>query len=492
MLLCKLTNLSYFMALIKVNRVSKAAFIFMMVTILQFASSFLLLPLYLHIYSVEEFGINEMINRVTLFAGLLISLRISGAMANIYFSFKGMADKNQFIFSLAAFTLLSSIAGLILLFILGEPIIRIFFKNSGFLLWPHGVCAVLTGITGNMMTPYIFYLRNEQKLQSFLYLNIFIIGLNLAAQLIAIYVFHAGFSQLVQTRSAFAVIQFLIMVFIYFSRFTIRVNWPMIKRALSYTIPLIPFLILNWLQLYYDRFFISNHFGAISLGVFSFVMIISTIHNAFTDVFENSFRPSFIDCFINSRSDYTKLRNLQNQFLLVIVFSASFILLCAIALPLFTKNNLYLVHSDLFFLIVATGVCKGISLLFIQQLVFREKSITLGIIVLLHFVLLWLCYNVLAVNGSIEQVLLINLALNFFVTYLYYRRGQVVFHLSFSASQFIIPYGFIAMLTAAYFVLQNNLLSLNSLLIAQFIITSTVYLWFYKKQQLNLINKPAK
>jgi O-antigen/teichoic acid export membrane protein len=403
-----------------------------------------------------------------------------------------MADKEQFIFSLAAFTLLSSFIGLILLYFLGEPIIQLFFKNSGFLLWPHGVCAILTGITGNMMTPYIFYLRNEQKLQSFLYLNIFLIGLNLASQLIAIYVFNAGFNQLVQTRSAFAVIQFFIMLFIYFSRFTIRVNWPMIKRALSYTIPLIPFLLLNWLQLYYDRFFISHHFGAISLGVFSFVMIINTILNAFTDVFENSFRPSFIDCFINNRGNHIALQNLQNKFLLAIVFSASFILLGAIALPLFTKNNLYLAQSDLFFLIVATGVCKGISLLFIQQLVFREKSITLGIIVLLHFALLWLCYNVFAVNRNIEHVLMINLALHFLITYLYYRSGQAVFHLSFSASQFIIPYGFIAMLAAAYFVLHNNLLSLNSLLIAQFIITAIVYLWFYKKQKLNLSNTPEK
>ncbi len=480
------------MDLLKINQVSKAAFIFMMVTILQFASSFLLLPLYLHIYSVEEFGINEMINRMTLFAGLLISLRISGAMANIYFSFKNMADKEQFIFSLAAFTLISSVAGLILLFVLGEPIIRIFFKNSGFLLWPHGACAVLTGIMGNMMTPYIFYLRNEQKLKTFLYLNIFFIGLNLASQLIAIYVFHAGFNQLVQTRSAFAVIQFLIMVFIYFSRFPIRVNWPMIKRALSYTIPLIPFLLLNWLQLYYDRFFIGNHFGAISLGVFSFIMIISTIHNAFTDVFENSFRPSFINCFVNNTGDLAALRNLQNQFLLSIVLSASFILLCAIALPLFTNNELYLAQSGLFFLVVATGVCKGISLLFIQQLVYREKSVTLGIIVLLHFILLWICYNVLAVNGNIEQVLMINLALHFLVTYLYFRRAQAVFHISFSADQFIVPYSFIVMLAVAYFVLQNNLLSLNSLLIAQFLITAIAYLWYNKKQKLNLSNTPGR
>jgi O-antigen/teichoic acid export membrane protein len=266
----------------------------------------------------------------------------------------------------------------------------------------------------------------------------------------------------------------------------------MIKRALSYTIPLIPFLVLNWLQLYYDRFFISHYYGAISLGIFSFIVIISAIHNAFTDVFENTFRPSFMHNFINAGSEPDSIRRTQNQYLLSIAFSASFILLCSLALPLITKNERYLEHAGLFFLALASTVCKGISLLFIQQLVFREKSVLLGTIVFVHFILTWLCYTHLAIQGSIDQILVINLALNFVMTGVYFKLAQMVFPVLIKASQVLIPYAYIGLLFASYLLLINGILVLTYLVILQFIILAIACLWFGKKHSLNLSNALSK
>jgi hypothetical protein len=54
------------------NTASRATVIFLLVSALQFLSSWLLLPFYLSRFSLEEFGVNELMNRVSIIAGFLV------------------------------------------------------------------------------------------------------------------------------------------------------------------------------------------------------------------------------------------------------------------------------------------------------------------------------------------------------------------------------------------------------------------------------------
>jgi O-antigen/teichoic acid export membrane protein len=438
------------MHLFKNRAVSRASFIFLLVAIMQFSASFLLIPVYLRAFTVEEFGINEIINRIALFAGIIISLRISGAMANIYFTLGDKNSKNSFVSSLAGFTILSSIAGFFFFLTAAYFLIPLFSFKSVFSLYPHGVCALLTAIAANMVTPYFFYLKNEQKLVSFLKINVLFIAVNFFIQLIAIFYFGVDFDTIITIRSFFALFQFMVMLVMYRLFFSLKINWSLVRRALQYTIPLIPFLILNWLQLYYDRFFVGKYFGVFALGVFAFILILQNIQSTFTDVFENAIRPDLMSKFIEGKVYDSGLVKLQNQFLIALTISSSCLLFATILLPLFTDNVMYLDNVVLCMLVVPSGVIKGMSILFMQQLVFKEKSSELGVIAAIHFAGVFLCYHFFARDAGIEFVLVINILIGLLMLGLYYFRAQKALSLPYKPSQFYLPLIFIFIVIILY------------------------------------------
>lgn len=465
------------------DNITNATTIFLLVAVLQFLASFFMIPIYLNTFSVEEFGINEIINRVTLFISTIISLRVSGAMANIYFTLDPAEQKKSFVASLAGFTAISGIVGAVFVLIIGYFLMPLIFNNITFSMFPHGLCAILTAIASNMTSPYFFYLKNEQKLTSFLKINLFFIVFNIVLQLSAIYFFKVGFESIVNIRSVFALFQFMTMIIVYQQHFSLKIKWPFVRRALKYTIPLIPFLVLNWLQLYYDRFFVGKYLGAVALGIFSFILILQNIQATLTDVFENAIRPSLMNQFNKGTSQSLSLQKLQNQFLIALTLSASFILFATILIPFVTENDLYINNAVLFFLVVPSGVIKGLSLLFMQQLVFKEKSFELGVIVFFHLSCIFLCYYFFGKAASLVTILLINWIVSLFMLLIYYSRAQTALALPFSLSQFFLPLVFIFISPLLYYIHQFYATPIYYLLSFQLILILSFSVITYKKSR---------
>ncbi len=424
---------------------SRATFIFLLVTALQFLSSWLLLPFYLSRFTVEEFGVNELMNRVSLIAGILVSLRISGAMANQYFQIGEEGAKRRFVSSLFMFTLLAAALGCLLFLFFGPRLFDLFFAGSGFAFWPYGCTALLTGILGNVMAPGLFFLRNEQRLRPFLLISAGFIAFNFFGQLGAIYLLELDFRGLAIARSVLALVQMAFMALWCFRHFGLHFDWQPVRRALTYTVPLMPFLVLNWLQLYYDRFFVGREFGATLLGLFSVLLIAGSIHTACVDVFENVYRPLWMKGFADS-SLSGNLSGAQRQYLGGTIGSAFLILLGCLFVPWALNRTEYMRQAPLFMWVVAVSVCKGISLLFIQQLVFRERSGLLLLIAAVQFLLTWGCYHVFALGQGLERLLLINVLLQLFFSLLFYVAAQRVFPIAFNRFWLLAAYGYVVLL----------------------------------------------
>lgn len=451
----------------KGDKVTNASIIFLLVALIQFLASFVMLPIYLNTFSVEEFGTNELINRLALFLSIIIALRISGAMANIYFTFDDKIQKQQFVSSLAQFTTLSGVGSSIVIFLLGYFLLPYFTTDGSFNMVIHGVCAILSALASNVTSPYFFYLKNERKNLEFLFLHIFFVGALIGAQLVAIYLFRANFDTVIQIRSGFALFQTIFLLLLYRSKFSLKIEWAFVRRALSYTVPLIPFLLLNWVQLYFDRFFVGNYLGGIALGIFSFVLILQNIQTTLIDVFENAIRPSLMNQFKQADSHSPTLMAVQNKYVLAITVSAAFMLFGTILLPMITQYDLYADNAILFFLIVPTGIAKGISLLFMQQLIFKEKSVELLKLVAMHVLGIFLLYFLLLDYMSLATILFVNLLVGCFMVFFYYQRAQQAQKLRFRLQQFYLPMAYIAVCVCCYFAHQAYQISITSLLIAQ-------------------------
>jgi O-antigen/teichoic acid export membrane protein len=237
----------------------------------------------------------------------------------------------------------------------------------------------------------------------------------------------------------------LLMALWCFRRFGMHFDMPVIRRALRYTLPLIPFLVLNWLQLYYDRFFVGREYGAGVLGVFSVLVIAGSIHTACVDVFENVYRPVWMKGFMDPGAS-SKLMASQRHYLAGIIFTASCILFACILLPVVTSRPVYMQYAPLFIPVVAASVCKGISLLFIQQLVYRERSGLLLAVAALQFLLTWLCYHFLGRGHDVGRVIQINVLLQLLFTALFYGAAQRIFPVAFNRFWLFAAYGYVLLL----------------------------------------------
>jgi O-antigen/teichoic acid export membrane protein len=471
---------------IRFHAASRATAIFLLVSALQFLSSWLLLPFYLSRFSLEEFGVNELMNRVSIIAGFLISLRISGAMANQYFQIEGSAGRKRFVSSLFLFTLLSSAAGALLFLFFGPHLFDLFFADTGFAFWPYGCTALLTGILGNVMAPGLFFLRNEQRLRPFFLISAGFIAFNFFGQLAAIYLLRLDFRGVAIARSMLALVQILLMAIWCLRVFGFHPDWSPVRRALRYTLPLIPFLLLNWLQLYYDRFFVGREYGATMLGVFSVLVIAGSIHTACVDVFENVYRPVWMKGFMDPGAS-SHIKNSQQHYLAGIIFTAAAILFACILLPFFTSRPVYTLYAPLFIPVVAASVCKGISLLFIQQLVYRERSGLLLAIAALQFLLTWLCYRFLARGHDVGWVMQINVLLQLLFTAFFYAAAQRVFPIAFNCFWLFAAYGYVLLLLVLGYWAAHTSVSLPLVLGLQCL--AVVVLFFFSASFRDLSSK---
>lgn len=466
------------------DKITNASITFLSVALIQFLASLFILPVYLNTFSVEEFGTNELVNRLALLLTIIIGLRISGAMANIYFTFDSHSQKQRFVSSLAQFTTLSGISSSIVIYLLGYFILPFFNTDGSFNMGVHGACAILSALASNIMSPYFFYLKNERKHVEFLVLQLFFIVALLGIQLLAIYLFHASFNTVIQLRSGFAVFQIIFLLFLYQRSFSLTIEWALVRRALNYTVPLIPFLLLNWTQLYFDRIFVGTYLGTVALGVFSFLLILQNMQTTLVDVFENAIRPALMNQLKRNEHSSTALLGIQNKFLLSITVSGACMLLGTILLPLITSNNLYVDHAILFFLIVPTGLAKGISLLFMQQLIFKEKSGELLILVAIHVLGIFLLYYLWQDQADLATVLWINLLMSCSMVFLYYYRAQKAQQLHFRWQQFYLPITHILVCMGCYFAYNWYHISITTLLITQLVVVilPASYLFFQSRK----------
>lgn len=171
--------------------------------------------------------------------------------------------------------------------------------------------------------------------------------------------------------------------------------------------------------------------------------------------------------FKQANSHSPTLMAVQNKYVLAITASAAFMLFGTILLPMITQYDLYADNAILFFLIVPTGIAKGISLLFMQQLIFKEKSVELLKLVAMHVLGIFLLYFLLLDYMSLATILFVNLLVGCFMVFFYYQRAQQAQKLRFRLQQFYLPMAYIAVCVCCYFAHQAYQISITSLLIAQ-------------------------
>jgi len=174
---------------------------------------------------------------------------------------------------------------------------------------------------------------------------------------------------------------FLVLLVMAFNWSLILRKWKKyyLIRAAQFSIPLLPFLLINWLQLYGDRFVLEWILDLKTVGVYSLLITLIGLLPLALDAVVNGIRPFLFEYFKEGvQKNLTKIHQLYQLFFSFCLFAASGIILVGANIHYFTSNPDYL--QILPFLSFATMVffLRCYTSLFYLNLLYVKQSSTLS------------------------------------------------------------------------------------------------------------------
>lgn len=288
-------------------------------SLLQMGIGFLLLPVYTRFLTPEDYGKLSVITAISTFLSQLIVFSLDAAASRFHFSSKVMIDKAVAWGSIITLVLINSFFWGAITIIFHEYIIDPFAEGIDF------SPLFLLAIIGTVMSPlYLFYQQWLRTIQNGLtYIINAIISFSLTAllNLICLIYLNLGLLSLILSNFVVTFFFFIYSLWQFSPHVIFKFDINVAKRAVKYSIPLLPHKIASFWIKNLDRVLLNNMIGATAAGLFSVGNQIGTVINVVCDGINKAFSPW---CFqMLSERD-------ENEFNKLYIFADTAILLCSL------------------------------------------------------------------------------------------------------------------------------------------------------------------
>lgn len=284
----------------------KNSIIYTAVTILQRATSFFLLPLYTNHLTPTDYGIVSVVNSITAFLVIVLSLSINGAAGRYYFDYR--KDENQLktfwgtllVFLMSYSTLVSVVVFLLRKWLL-EPIAP---TIPFFPFMAYGLLAVTFNPVFLFFQSCLIAQQEGGTLAINGFLN-FLLNLLLTLYFVVSRKMGAEGVLLAQTITnglfCFNSILFLL------PKTKLGLNLNYLLQGLKYSLPLVPHSLFGWTSSTIDRLFISKMRSIIEVGLYSVGFQFGQIIGIITDAINRAYAPWFLEKIVGEIDSRSKI-----------------------------------------------------------------------------------------------------------------------------------------------------------------------------------------
>lgn len=370
-------------------------------------------------------------NNLTILVMIIGSLRINASVLTHYFDFKYNPERlHDYLGNLLRISLIMGFLFTLLMMLIGPTLFQLIFKTEAIAFYPYGILAIGIGVLWNFISPYFIFLKNERVLFKYAVLYVLLVVVNVAMHLLLIIGLELGIEGALWAKFlANALLVLIIMTF----------NFPLLMRqwkkyyltkALQFSVPLLPFLIINWLQLYGDRFVLERYLDLKAVGIYSLLITLVSLLPLALDAVINGIRPFLFDYFADDVQRNLKgIHQLYRFYFTFCLFTASGIILVGANIHLFTSNQDYL--QILPYLTVATMIffLRCYTSIFFLNLLFLKQSKILSFLSIGLAVVLLLCLFLLIPIWGIWGAIIANLAGNLFMLFALGYTSQQKFYI---------------------------------------------------------------
>jgi len=253
-------------------------------------ANFILLPLYTRYLSTDGYGIVESMLVFGMILSIFLSMASERSMFRLYYDYGSIKGRMYFVGNVFLLILMSSTFFTVGLFLF-DDYVTIIYESIEFN--PYYVYTIVSSFCLSYSFIPMTLFQVEGKAINFIFLNIGIFLLNTAFIVFFVVIEEQGSEGYLKGKMIASIILLPVFLWIIFKRSIVKFKFEVLKNILSFSIPMIPVLIMAWVLNMSNRIFIEQYYSLEEVGVFSLAFKIASLGSIILAALFTSYNPVF-------------------------------------------------------------------------------------------------------------------------------------------------------------------------------------------------------
>ena len=298
---------------------NKKTLVFFLLSILPSVINLLLLPLYIDYFTTQEYGIIALGNTFWATITILVGLSLEAALRVMQFKTTSGEAKRLFN-SIFWFRAILILCWVLIFSLFGGQLFNAVYEQDYF--YPYIFIIVITQMIGFLFSLFAIYIQNQLLQRKYFWVVVIPLLSFSIAQLISILFYKVSLIDFLWIGFWARLSATITMICVYRSSFQFVIDWKLIKKALIFALPLIPFVIFYTLENELDKIFVSRYLSLEKLAIYSVLLTVFSLFNKVISALENAVRPQLYNALKENN------KKLASQFFLQYVL-AGFVLIAS-------------------------------------------------------------------------------------------------------------------------------------------------------------------
>jgi len=340
------------------------------------AFGFFLLPLYTAYLTPSDYGITNLIQSFLGVSTFLVSFSLYSAIPRFYVEYKDDTDKLKRLFgSIFIFVFISGLMYIVLSLCFSKILVKLLFKDIPF--YPFVLIGVLTLLFQSLHTIHESILKAIQVGKYLAVLSSVVFLFQTGITILFVVVFEMGALGVLLSQLVINCVYCVYMLVDLRRRDLVKFSfdWTLLKRALTYSIPIIPHNLSTHIASFVSRLFINNTSSLASVGLYSISMQFGNLIDLFQTSVDKAFSPWFYNVLHEGKEKPVKS---QMEFVKILLSLYSIVylgigLFSQEAILIMTHNRYAQAWKVIPILVVAFSV-KSIYYFFVNILFYHQEA----------------------------------------------------------------------------------------------------------------------
>jgi O-antigen/teichoic acid export membrane protein len=322
----------------KNDKVLKNTGIYGIVSVLQKAIQFFLLPVYTAYLTPKDFGITGVVGSVVSFLSIFYVLSLNGAVTKFYYDYKDDKEKVKELWgTIFLFVLINSLALTSIFTVFHKYLLDPFAKGVSF--YPYLLLGLISVTLNPCYSIFQSTLQARQIGKKFGLNNFLYFLVNLSLTLLFVVGFKLKAAGILLALAITDIIFFIYTLIDFTPTIKLKINKPILKKSLDYSLPLLPHSLSGWILAMLDRLFLNNMKSTTDVGIYNTGFQFANIVNILTTAVNQAFVPWFFENAKEGKEGKRRIIKFAEYLSIVFAF-------VALILSLFGKEVLTLMTSN--------------------------------------------------------------------------------------------------------------------------------------------------